>query len=65
MTVPRAATEMLKEVVGLAVLGINGVSLDIFLLAETDHPEEKTQILVVFIELGGMSCQILINVFRK
>lgn len=53
MTVPGAATEMLKEVAGLSVLGINGVSLDIFLLAETDHPEEKILILVVFIQLGG------------
>lgn len=28
-------------------------------------PEEKTLILVLFIQLGAMSCQVLINVFRK
>ena len=32
------ATEMLNEVAGLSVLRINGVSYDIFLLAETEHP---------------------------
>lgn len=49
---PRAA-EMLNEVAGLSVLWINGVSLDIFLLAETEHPWGKDTDLSFVYSIGG------------
>lgn len=49
---PRA-TEMLSEVAGLSVLWISGVSLDIFLLAETEHPWGKDTDLSFVYSIGG------------
>jgi hypothetical protein len=34
-------------------------------MAKTEHPEEKTLILALFIQSGLMSWQVLINLFRK
>ena len=44
---------MLSEVAGLSVLWINGVSHDIFLLAETEHPWDKDTDLSFVYSIGG------------
>lgn len=56
---------MLSKVAGLSVLWINGVSLTFSCWYRQNTPEKKTWILVLFIQLGAMSCQVLISVFRK
>lgn len=45
--------ELVSKVAGLSVLWINGVSLDIFLLAETEHPWGKDTDLTFVYSIGG------------
>jgi hypothetical protein len=57
--------EMLSKVAVLSVLWITGINLSFSCWQRQSTPEEKTLILVLFIHLGVMSCQVLINVFQN